>query len=301
MTGLYNPLLTFFFSSLYPPHTVLHLCNSLEIHSQNLFDISEHQAPLAFGQDKKGNIMPNIRNMSNREHEQEHRQNNGNGSTNIGNSSSARVNAEHGLQQGSGHNGVHQAAVDSGRDSHGDRPRRGAIDFGRGPHEGLFSSRNGANEDSEGSNSMRRGSAADHDEFRGTVAGRGSERRPVNSRHQMDLEHDRSVRGQSYRPASEEETRRSQQSRSRVERPRHTEGVSHEARNDGEADFEPRGLRRAVPLTEARVEKGEDDFEPRGLRRAVPLTQQRVDERAEYVYYRPHGPRRDAKPNSARH
>lgn len=224
--------------------------------------------------------MPGIRNLSDREHEQEHRRNNGNGSTNTGNSSFAHLDhgvGENASRHRSEHNGIRQGAVDSSRDLHGSRPRRGAIDFGRGPHEGLFSSGNGDNEDSVSLNDTRRGSAADHDEFRGIVGARGSERRPVNSTHQVDLEHDRLVRGQDDRPASEEGSRRSQESRSRVERPRQTESVSHEAQNDGEDDFEPRGLRRAVPLTEARVE-----------------------ERAAYVYYRPHGPRREVEPRSAR-
>ncbi len=213
-----------------------------------------------------------IHNISDRENEQEHRRNNRNGSTNTRVSGDSNYdNADYDSRHGPGHYGARRGAVDFGRDPRGAPLRRGAEDSGRGTHD------DGDDEESESSHRVRRGSAAGRDEFRGFLGAREFERRPVNSRYEEGLEFGRPGRGEEHRPANEEEYRRWQQLRSRADRPRHLERVSNNARVDGE-----------------------DDFEPRGLRRAAPLTRHGMGERAQYVYYEPHGPRHEADPRSAR-
>jgi len=218
--------------------------------------------------------MTNNRNMSGREYEQSRRRNDRDDSPHTRFSGYANGhdsdldNADYGFHLGPGHNGNRRGAVDLGVVPRGERTRPGAIDFGRGPHDDLEISRNKDDEDSEGFLRVRRGSAAGRD------GSRGFERRPVNSRFDEDLKSGLPARGEEYLPSGEEIY-------GRLQRPTRRSGhVSHDARVDGEDDFEPRDLRRADPLTRDGARGTED--------------------RAQYVYYEPHGPCREGGPRSTR-
>lgn len=227
--------------------------------------------------------MPGTHNMSDRDYEQEHRRNNRNGATNARISGFADSddadyeNADYASRYGPGHNGFRRGAVDFGHDQRGVGHRRGAEGFDRDCHDDLSTSENGDDKQSEGLRRVRRGSAADQDEFRGFLRAREFELRPVNSRYEEDLEFGHPGRGEENRSASEEDHRRWQQLRSSAQRPRHLEPISHDARAGDR-----------------------NDFESRELRRAAPLTRHGMEERARYFYYEPHGPRREAELGSSR-